>query len=239
MPYDLAVARDEVNRKHRLCRMYTSSFMETAVDVGYELADIKATLKATVGHGHWLEWLGTTEVSERQAQKYMKAAKNAPEGGFADGTTLNGFRDTLARKRKGDTDDDDQTDDDADDDQSDGDDAGDDDQTGEETEPEPEPEPHDGEVLIEDIEVQTEAEIRELWNVADLLTEVERLRRTGRELPRAIPSHAGDDLLARINEVRQWHRASDRYWKKLVDDLMERRKETGQLSIDDASLKAA
>jgi hypothetical protein len=52
------------------------SFLSIAIELGDLLAIKKEEIKQTMGHGHWLTWLAEhTNIQERDAQRYMKAAR--------------------------------------------------------------------------------------------------------------------------------------------------------------------
>lgn len=73
-----------------------NSFAEVAVALGQKLQAAKDTLKEAEGHGNWLTWLATNvpEISERSAQKYMKAARFAKTNRGSD--LPDSLRQTLA-----------------------------------------------------------------------------------------------------------------------------------------------
>ncbi len=71
------ITRDEdlakaVNEAHANATSALRATMEHMVRAG----ELLTVAKARVGHGKWLDWLSTTEVSERTARRYIHAFQN-------------------------------------------------------------------------------------------------------------------------------------------------------------------
>lgn len=85
MSKELIITANELNTLHeqaikaKLCvETEVRSFLSIAIELGDLLAIKKEEIKQTHGHGHWLTWLAeNTSIEERDAQRYMKAARVA------------------------------------------------------------------------------------------------------------------------------------------------------------------
>lgn len=65
----------EINRHHRLAREHADAAIQHAITAGRLLLEVKTQLM----HGEWTAWLAANvSVSERQAQRYMRAASGKP-----------------------------------------------------------------------------------------------------------------------------------------------------------------
>lgn len=92
MSKEIQVTGSELNALHRQAEeaklgVETSvrSFLSIAIELGDLLTIKKEEIKQTHGHGHWLTWLAeNTEIVERTAQTYMKAARIAKTQRVAD-----------------------------------------------------------------------------------------------------------------------------------------------------------
>ena len=62
----------EINEEHKLAKQ----FADTAIDHAIRCGQLLVEVKETVPHGEWIPWVSSNcEFSERQSQRYMKAAK--------------------------------------------------------------------------------------------------------------------------------------------------------------------
>lgn len=67
---------EEINAEHHACEAAVRSAVDHAIRAGEMLAEVKGRLR----HGEWLPWLlENFEGSERQAQTYMRVARNKDE----------------------------------------------------------------------------------------------------------------------------------------------------------------
>ncbi len=65
----------DINRHHQLARDHADSAIQHAIEAGRLLLHVKTQLM----HGEWRAWLAANvNVSERQAQRYMRAATGRP-----------------------------------------------------------------------------------------------------------------------------------------------------------------
>lgn len=65
----------EINRHHQLARDHADSAVQHAIEAGRLLLHVKTQLM----HGEWRAWLAANvDVSERQAQRYMRAVTGRP-----------------------------------------------------------------------------------------------------------------------------------------------------------------
>ena len=83
MSKEIIITANELNTLHAQAEkaklgVETSvrSFLSIAIELGDLLIIKKEEIKQTQGHGHWLTWLSqNTNIEERSAQIYMKAAR--------------------------------------------------------------------------------------------------------------------------------------------------------------------
>ena len=83
MSKEIIITANELNTLHAQAEkaklgVETSvrSFLSIAIELGDLLIIKKEEIKQTQGHGHWLTWLAeNTNIEERSAQIYMKAAR--------------------------------------------------------------------------------------------------------------------------------------------------------------------
>ncbi len=69
-----AASADAINEAHRLAQESAETAIEYAIRCGRLLTEKKKTL----GHGEWMSWVDRNcEFSERQARRYMQAAKRS------------------------------------------------------------------------------------------------------------------------------------------------------------------
>jgi hypothetical protein len=52
-----------------------TTMLNCLVDAGEALIDAKAQIKEQTGHGHWLKWLKSVDLSEDRAENYMRLAR--------------------------------------------------------------------------------------------------------------------------------------------------------------------
>jgi len=91
---DLSAIAQRIDAEHTLALRSAESAIEHALGAGRLLLEAKARL----GRGDWLEWLrASVNVSERQAQRYMRAAANATR--VSDSRSLRGLLAELATPR--------------------------------------------------------------------------------------------------------------------------------------------